>query len=339
MCGEVAPLTVAIRPKASAASDWRTKMRADTASAASLARSLTVKGAHQDTEIEPCDMDQVALVEVLPSAQPCSTHAAGDRGHGRRSARPFLRAARIVSRPISDFSAHTIGVQTVAVARRLVAMPTQVALGRLGFGDARASTRRLPEPSIVRANDSPCRRPRRRVPPRSAPAQPRRGCARRRPSVGESVVVSPSSARCDRRGHDDAGVEVDRRAPACRPDASFRPSSWRSWRHGRSGSSRSAFDSVLPLRFRSKRARYLGARRVDGRSLSPSASASRDSSRRWSRRTIVRNAALASIVEPSTADPLALHQAALGHELSAPSRTTVSCASCGRRERVRDSHE
>ena len=30
------PLTVAIRPKASAASDWRTKMRADTASAASL---------------------------------------------------------------------------------------------------------------------------------------------------------------------------------------------------------------------------------------------------------------------------------------------------------------
>ena len=31
-------------------------------------RPLTVEGAHQDAEIEPGDMDQVALVEVLPSA-------------------------------------------------------------------------------------------------------------------------------------------------------------------------------------------------------------------------------------------------------------------------------
>ena len=38
-----------------------------------------VEGAHQDAAIEPCDMDQVALVEALPSALPCSTHAARSR--------------------------------------------------------------------------------------------------------------------------------------------------------------------------------------------------------------------------------------------------------------------
>ena len=109
-------------------------MRADTAFRSLPRRPLTVDGAHQDAEIKPGDMDQVALVEVFPSAQPGAAHAAAieDMGEGaldQLAAPAHGLAPDIRSQP------HAIGVDRFA--RRLVAMPTQVALGWLGFGDAR----------------------------------------------------------------------------------------------------------------------------------------------------------------------------------------------------------
>jgi hypothetical protein len=44
-------------------------------------RALTVQGAHQDAEIEACDV-KIALVDILASAQPSPTHARRDRGYG-----------------------------------------------------------------------------------------------------------------------------------------------------------------------------------------------------------------------------------------------------------------
>src|ERR1700727_3959061 len=84
--------------------------------------------------LNPATMDQVALVEVLPSAQPGSTHASAieDMSEGALDQLAALAhglAPDIRSQP------HAIGVDRFA--RPLVAMPTQVALGRLGFGDAR----------------------------------------------------------------------------------------------------------------------------------------------------------------------------------------------------------
>ena len=117
-------------------------------------RPLTIEGAHKNAEIEPCDMDQVALVELLPSAQPGSTHAAAieDMGKG-----PLDQLAAPAHRLAPDIRSqpHAIGVDRCA--RRLIAMPTQVALGRLGFGDARLphaafKSLQLFAPQIVRAS-------------------------------------------------------------------------------------------------------------------------------------------------------------------------------------------
>ena len=252
-------------------------MRADyTASRSLPRRSLTVKGAHQDAEIEPCDMDQVALVEVLQfRAAGASTHAAAIEDMGEGGLDHFSAPAHRLA-PDIRFQPHTIGVDRFA--RRLVAMPTQVALGRLGFGDAR-----LPHAAfqslqlfarmiaLVGDHDAGFLLAR-------SEAQPRRGCARRRPASAKASSyrlrrpdgsARPRRRRC--RGRP--------RAPACRPDASFRPSSWRSWRHGRSGSSSRRSTASCPCASgRSAPGPRRSACRC--RSLSPSASASRDSSRR-----------------------------------------------------------
>src|ERR1700755_2782461 len=49
-----------------------------------LRRSLPVERAHQEAEVEPGDVDQIALVDVLASAQPGAPHAAAieDMGEG-----------------------------------------------------------------------------------------------------------------------------------------------------------------------------------------------------------------------------------------------------------------
>ena len=63
-----------------------------------------------------------------------------------------------------------------------------------------------------RIADSPCRRPRRRVSSLRSALQPNRVEVARglAPSVGESCRRIAFVGRMDRRGHDDAGVEVDR---------------------------------------------------------------------------------------------------------------------------------
>jgi hypothetical protein len=95
------PLMTAIRPNASAASVCKTKMKAPPRPP--LERAPAVQGAHQHGEIEPGDMDQVALVDVLASAQPGPAHAAAieDMAKERSTSSP---RRRIVSRPIRDFS-------------------------------------------------------------------------------------------------------------------------------------------------------------------------------------------------------------------------------------------
>src|ERR1700693_5569840 len=100
-------------------------------------------------------MDQVALVEVLPPAQPGAAPAAAieDMGEGaldQLAAPAHGLAPDIRSQP------HAIGVD------RFCAPPGRHAnAGSPWTARVRrcaSSTRRLPEPSIVRAHDTPCRR-------------------------------------------------------------------------------------------------------------------------------------------------------------------------------------
>ncbi len=97
-------------------------------------RSLTVERAHQYAEIEPGHIDQIVLVDVLASAQPRAAQAAAiervSEGTLDRLAAPAHGFA-----PGPGFQPRPAGVD--GVLRRLLAMPAPMALGRLGFGDAR----------------------------------------------------------------------------------------------------------------------------------------------------------------------------------------------------------
>ena len=180
----------AIRPNTSSASVRRTKMKADAGLCGLPRRSLAVQRAHQDAEIEPGDMDQIALVEVFPSAQPSPSHAAAieDMGEG---AFDHLAAPAHGLAPDSGFQPRPVGVNRCA--RRLVAMPAQIALGRLRFGDARLPhapfqrlqlfTRVIPFVGGQTQGSSSVG---------ASPTSPRLRSAISR--VGESVAVSPSSA-------------------------------------------------------------------------------------------------------------------------------------------------
>ena len=57
-------------------------------------RPLTMEGAHQHPEVEAGDMDQIALVDVLTSAQPSSPHAAAIEDVGER---PLDESPRAIS--------------------------------------------------------------------------------------------------------------------------------------------------------------------------------------------------------------------------------------------------
>jgi hypothetical protein len=135
------PSTAAIMASITAALVWRT-----TIYTASLPRrALTVEGAHQDAEIEDCDVDQIALVDILASAQPSPTRAAAieDMGEG-----PLDQFAAPAHRRAPDSGSQPRSVGVDGSLRRLVAMPTQIALGRLRFGDAR-----LPDAAFKSARD------------------------------------------------------------------------------------------------------------------------------------------------------------------------------------------
>ena len=93
-----------------------------------------VEGAHQDAEIEPGDVDQVALVEVLRPRSHARRMPPGSRTWAKGPLDHFSASAHGLAPDIRS-QPHVIGLDHFA--RRLVAIPTQVALGRLGFGDAR----------------------------------------------------------------------------------------------------------------------------------------------------------------------------------------------------------
>ena len=151
-------------------------------------------------------MDQVALVEVLPSAQPGAAHAAAIEDMSEGPLDHFSAPAHGLAPDIRS-QPHAIGVDRFA--RRLVAMPTQVALGRLGFGDARLPhaafqslqlfARVIPLVGDQDAGRILARRQSDRVEVARSRVQRRRK-RRRIAFVG----------RMDRRRHDDAGVEIDR---------------------------------------------------------------------------------------------------------------------------------
>jgi len=90
--------------------------------------------AHQDAEIEAGDMDQVALVDVFPAAQPCAAHAAAIEGMGEAALDVFAAPAHGVATD-AGFQSRPVGVD--GLARCLVTMPAQIALGGLRFGNAR----------------------------------------------------------------------------------------------------------------------------------------------------------------------------------------------------------
>ena len=97
-------------------------------------RSLTVQRAHQDAEIEAGDMDQIALVQVFASAQPSPSHPAAIEDMGEGTLDQFAAPSHRLS-PDPGFQPRPVGVD--GSPGRVVAMPAQIALGRLGFGDAR----------------------------------------------------------------------------------------------------------------------------------------------------------------------------------------------------------
>ena len=101
-----------------------------------------MEGSHQDAEIEPGDMDQIALVDVLPSTQKSPSHAAAIEDMGEGPLDPFAAPAHGFA-PDPRSQPRPVGVD--GALGGLVAMPAQIALGRLGFGDAR-----LPHATVQR---------------------------------------------------------------------------------------------------------------------------------------------------------------------------------------------
>src|SRR5208337_1045948 len=96
--------------------------------------ALTVERAHQHAEVEAGDMDQVALVDILASAQPGAAHAAAIEDMGEAALDQFAAPAHRLA-PDPRFQPRPIGVD--CFPGHLVAMPAKIAVGRLGFGDAR----------------------------------------------------------------------------------------------------------------------------------------------------------------------------------------------------------
>jgi hypothetical protein len=97
----------------------------------SLSRCAASKQSpHQNAEIEAGNVDQVPLVQVLASAQSCAAHAATVKDVGEAS---FNDLATFAHSPASDgrFQARPVGIHRLL--RRLVATPTQDAIGRLRF--------------------------------------------------------------------------------------------------------------------------------------------------------------------------------------------------------------
>src|SRR5271169_448203 len=116
------PLTTAIRPKARSASVRRTKMKAYAASAASRGVPWPCRARISTPRLKPANMDQVALVDVLASAQPRPAHAAAIEDLGEAALDQFAASAHRLA-PDPRFQPRPVGVD--GFPGRLVAMPAK----------------------------------------------------------------------------------------------------------------------------------------------------------------------------------------------------------------------
>jgi hypothetical protein len=159
--------------------------------------------------------------EVFASAQPRPPHAAAIEDMSEGTLDEFAAPTHGLS-PNPGFQPRPVGVD--GSLGRLVAMPAEIALGRFGFGDAR-----LPHAAVERlqllagmiafvGGESAGLIWGWRQPDRAEIAL---GDFEGKRQRGRIALIG----RMDRRGHDDARVEIDRVLWLSRPDASFRPSS------------------------------------------------------------------------------------------------------------------
>src|SRR5271165_2973490 len=88
---------------------------------------------HQNTEIEPRDMDQVTLVNVLASTQPRPAHAAAIEDMGKAAFDHFPAPAHGLA-PELGFQPVSVGID--GLPGRLIPMPPQIAVGGLRLSDA-----------------------------------------------------------------------------------------------------------------------------------------------------------------------------------------------------------
>ena len=164
------------------------------------------QGAHQQPEIEARDVDQVALVDIRPSAQPRPPHAAAIEDVGERALDLFA-AQPHRGAPDAGFQPGAVGVD--CLSGRRVAMPAQMAVGGFRFGDPR-----LPDAAVQTlqafarmvslVGDQIAGRLERRF--GTEVGQVARGCVQRRRQRGRVALVG----FVDRRGDHDARVEIDR---------------------------------------------------------------------------------------------------------------------------------
>src|SRR5271157_5601924 len=96
-------------------------------------RPLSEHGAHRNAEIESDDVDQIALMDVLATAQLRAAHAAAIKNMGEAALDHFAARAHGL---LADARFQSASVAIDRRARLVVAMPTQVNLGGLRLGDA-----------------------------------------------------------------------------------------------------------------------------------------------------------------------------------------------------------
>src|SRR3546814_4287590 len=101
--------------------------------------AATEQGAHENAKIEPGDVDQITLVNILAPAQPRAAHAAAIQDVGKAT---LDHLTTLAHRLASDggFQARPIGVD--GLLGSLVAVPAQISIrrGRLEIGIAHVRT-------------------------------------------------------------------------------------------------------------------------------------------------------------------------------------------------------
>src|SRR6202035_1626306 len=99
-----------------------------------LRGSGSEQGAHQNSEIVTRDMDEVSFVDVFPTAQPGTAHAATLQNMREAALHNLAAFAHGL---LADARSQPVTVRIDRRASLVVAMPTQIAFTRPGLGDAR----------------------------------------------------------------------------------------------------------------------------------------------------------------------------------------------------------